>query len=90
MDAPLFFDFLYNRLYNIGIGENIMTNEELQRISFLAKKSRETGLTEEEKSEQQVLRRKYIDSVVGSLKVQLDNTTIVNPDGTSEKLSKRK
>jgi len=32
----------------------------IERINFLAKKSREVGLTEEEKIEQQKLRREFI------------------------------
>lgn len=52
----------------------------IERINFLAKKQREEGLTEEEKVEQAKLRREYIDSVVGNLKSQLDNTYIVDGD----------
>ncbi|MBO5304351.1 MAG: DUF896 domain-containing protein [Clostridia bacterium] len=66
-----------------------MNQQELDRINFLARKSRSEGLTEEEKAEQAVLRRKYIDSVVGSLKGQLDNTKIVNPDGSITELSQK-
>lgn len=66
-----------------------MNQQELDRINFLARKSRNEGLTEEEKAEQAVLRRKYIDSVVGSLKGQLDNTKIVNPDGSITELSQK-
>ena len=53
---------------------------DIDRINFLAKKQREEGLTEEEKAEQATLRRAYIDSVVGNLKSQLDNTYIVEGD----------
>ena len=35
------------------------------------------------------LRRIYIDSVVGNLKGQLDNTYIVRPDGTKEKVIRK-
>ena len=59
---------------------------DIDRINFLAKKQREEGLTEEEKAEQAKLRRAYIDSVVGNLKSQLDNTYVVEGD---EKSSKR-
>lgn len=67
-----------------------MNEEKLQRINYLARKSRESGLTEEEKAEQSALRKEYIESVVGSLKVQLDNTTVVRPDGSREKLTPKK
>ncbi len=53
---------------------------DIERINFLAKKQREKGLTEEEKAEQAKLRRAYIDSVVGNLKSQLDNTYVVEGD----------
>ena len=53
---------------------------DIERINFLAKKQREKGLTDEEKVEQAKLRRAYIDSVVGNLKSQLDNTYVVEGD----------
>ena len=62
---------------------------DIDRINFLAKKQREEGLTEEEKAEQAKLRRAYIDSVVGNLKSQLDNTYVVEGD-EKKKLEKVK
>lgn len=53
---------------------------DIERINFLAKKQREEGLTDEEKAEQAKLRREYIDSVVGNLRSQLDNTYVVEGD----------
>ncbi len=50
----------------------------IARINELAKKQKAVGLTEEEKIEQAKLRREYIDSVLGSLRGNLDNTYIVN------------
>ena len=44
---------------------------DIARINFLAKKSREVGLTEEEKQEQAILRREYIDSVKASFTSQM-------------------
>lgn len=50
-----------------------MKVEELvNRINFLYKKSKEEGLTEEEKIEQKALRQKYIDNVKRNFRVQLD------------------
>lgn len=63
---------------------------DLKRINELAKKSREQGLTEQEKLEQKKLRREYIDSVVGSLSCQLENTYIVDEKGNKAKLEKKK
>ncbi len=64
-----------------------MTEEKIARINFLAKKKRETGLTEEETAEQAVLRREYIDAFKASLTGQLDNLYIVEPDGTKHKVT---
>lgn len=66
-----------------------MTEEKIARINALAKKSREEGLTEEEKAEQAVLRREYIDGFKRSLVGQLENTYIVEPDGTKRKVTKK-
>ena len=44
---------------------------DVDRINFLARKSRETGLTEEEKQEQAKLRRAYIDSIKANIIGQL-------------------
>ena len=60
-----------------------------ERINFLAKKAKTEGFTEEEKKEQAVLRRAYIDSVVGNLRSQLDNTYTVNEKGEEVKISAR-
>ena len=68
---------------------NIMTMDEvIARINELARKVKagET-LTPEETEERAKLRRMYIDSVVGNLKGQLENTTIVYPDGTKKKVT---
>ena len=61
---------------------------DLERINFLAKKSRECGLTEEEKQEQAVLRRAYIDSVLGSLRNELDNTYVLDEKGNKIPVTK--
>ncbi|MGL4451708.1 MAG: DUF896 domain-containing protein [Sarcina sp.] len=43
-----------------------------ERINELAKKNKEEGLTLEEKQEQEVLRREYIDRYKNNLRSQLD------------------
>lgn len=63
-----------------------MTQEKIDRINELARKSKTVGLTEEEKAEQTVLRNEYRQSVVGNLAAQLDNTYIVTPDGRKRKV----
>lgn len=68
----------------------MITQEKIDRINALARKSRtEEGLTEEEKAEQAVLRREYVDAVKESLEGHLQNTTIVSPDGSRRKLRKK-
>lgn len=64
-------------------------NEVIKRINELAAKAKSTGLNEEELAERDKLRRIYIDSVKASLTGQLENTYIVRPDGTKEKLGKK-
>lgn len=55
----------------------MVTDQEIKRINELAKKSKEHGLNESEKEEQQLLRRKYIDAVRASLKANLDSIQYV-------------
>ena len=63
-------------------------NEVIARINELAAKAKTAeGLTPGETEERAKLRRIYIDSVVGNLKGQLENTTIVYPDGTKKKVT---
>ena len=66
-----------------------MTNEKIARINELAHKSKTTGLTEAEKAEQQALRREYLDDIKASLRAQLNNPSIQEPDGTIHKLEKK-
>ena len=61
-------------------------NEVIARINALAKKAKEEGLTAEELVERDKLRRIYIDSVKSNLVGQLENTYIIRPDGTKEKV----
>ena len=63
-----------------------MDQKKVDRINFLARKSKSEGLTEEEKAEQQVLRQEYIEDYRRSLRGLLDNTVIQRPDGTREKI----
>ena len=64
-------------------------NEVIKRINELAAKAKSEGLNEEELVERDKLRRIYIDSYKASLIGHLDNTYIVRPDGTKEKLGKK-
>jgi hypothetical protein rflaF_17377 len=62
-----------------------MDKEKIARINYLAKKSRESGLTDSEKIEQTMLRNEYRASVVGNLKSQLDKVEFREPDGSITK-----
>lgn len=64
-------------------------DEVIKRINELAAKAKKEGLNEEELVERNKLRRIYIDSVKASLTGQLDNTYLLRPDGTKEKLNKK-
>ncbi|MDD5931251.1 MAG: DUF896 domain-containing protein [Oscillospiraceae bacterium] len=66
-----------------------MDQKGIDRINELARKAKTEGLTEWEMEERAVLRRAYIDSVLGSLKSQLDNTYLVDEKGNKEKLKKK-
>ena len=65
-----------------------MEQSKIDRINVLARKSKTEGLTEEEKAEQAVLRREYIDSVKASLCAHLDNTYIVDEHGNKRNRTK--
>ena len=66
-----------------------MTQEKIDRINELARKKKSVGLTEEELQEQAVLRKEYIESYKQSLIAQLENTNIVEPDGSKRKVTRK-
>ncbi|WP_084764430.1 DUF896 domain-containing protein [Clostridium massiliamazoniense] len=47
-------------------------NKLIERINQLSRKSKDCGLTEEEKEEQQVLRKEYINRFKNNLRSQLE------------------
>lgn len=65
-----------------------MDEKRIARINELYHKSKAEGLTEEEKKEQADLRQEYIASIRNNIRSQLNNVTIVNPDGTMVDLGK--
>ena len=67
-----------------------MEQKQIDRINELARKAKTPeGLTEWEDIERAALRREYIDSVLGSLRGQLDNTYLVDEKGQTHKLKKK-
>ena len=67
----------------------MMTEEKIQRINALARKQKTEGLSELEKAEQAALRREYIEAFKQSLVQQLENTYIVEPDGSKRKVKRK-
>ena len=65
-------------------------SEVIARINELAHKAKAGPLTQEELAERDKLRRIYIDSVKANLVGQLENTYILRPDGTKQKVEKKK
>lgn len=68
----------------------MITQEKIDRINFLARKSKSEGLTSEEALEQKKLRAEYVAAFRQSLETQLESTIIVRPDGTQERISRKK
>lgn len=64
-------------------------DERIARINELYHKSQNQGLTEAEKEEQARLRKEYVESVRNNLKVQLDNISIENADGSIVNLGEK-
>lgn len=65
-------------------------NEKVKRINELYKKSKETGLTDEERKEQQQLREEYARSFREGLKRTLENAYVLDENGKEVKLKKKK
>ena len=66
-----------------------MLNEKINRINELYRKSKAEGLTDEERQEQELLRKEYIANVRMNLRAQLDNIDMVNEDGSVENLGEK-
>jgi uncharacterized protein YnzC (UPF0291/DUF896 family) len=64
-------------------------DELVKRINELAKKARETGLTDEEKSEQAQLRAKYIQKFRQGMENTLNNVYIMDEKGNKKKVEKK-
>ncbi len=64
-------------------------NEVIAQINALAKKAKQGPLTPEELEQRDRLRKIYIDSVKANLVGQLENTFILQPDGTKKKVAKK-
>ena len=67
----------------------MITKEQINRINELARKARESELSQAEKEEQAKLRRIYIDSFKESLVGQLENKYIVDEHGNKKKVQRK-
>lgn len=68
-----------------------MEQKKLDRINEFARRVKAgEALTPAELAERDALRREYVASVKASLVGQLENTYIVEPDGTRHRLPKKK
>lgn len=67
----------------------MMTDEKINRINELYRKSQAEGLTEDEKKEQAILRKEFVASVKSNLRSQLNNIDMVNEDGSIENLGEK-
>lgn len=69
----------------------MLSKEKIARINKLAKKAKQTGLTEIEAKEQSKLRSEYLAAFRSSMLNTLSNVKVVDPEGndvTPEKLKK--
>lgn len=69
------------------------TDELLNRINYLSKKSKQEGLSEAERKEQKQLREQYLAQFKKAFKKQLSSVTVIDPEGndvTPEKLKRIK
>jgi len=66
-----------------------MNQTKIDRINELYRKSKAEGLTEEEKKEQDLLRKEYIANVRKNLRAQLNNIDIQNADGSITNLGEK-
>lgn len=66
-----------------------MEQNKIDRINELARKSKSTGLTPEEKEEQKKLRAEYIAIIRMNMRSQLDNIDIQEKDGSVTNLGEK-
>ena len=65
-----------------------MNQDKIDRINTLYHKSQSVGLTEEEKEEQKLLRKEYIEAIRRNMRGTLNNISIKEKDGTITDLGK--
>ena len=66
-----------------------MNQDKIDRINTLYHNSQSVGLTEEEKEEQKLLRKEYIEAIRRNMRGTLNNISIKEKDGTITDLGKK-
>jgi len=69
----------------------MLNKNKIERINHLANKSKNEGLTDQEKEEQDKLRKEYLKNIRQSFKNQFKTMTVIDPEGkdvTPEKVKK--
>ncbi|MGF7009992.1 uncharacterized protein YnzC (UPF0291/DUF896 family) [Lachnospiraceae bacterium PF1-21] len=66
-----------------------MDDKKVARINELYHKAKDFGLTEEERKEQKVLRKEYVESFKANLRSQLNNISIEEADGSITDLGEK-
>ena len=66
-----------------------MDQKTIDRINELARRSKSTGLSQEEKEEQARLRKEYIAAIRGNLRSQLDRIDVKEQDGSIVNLGEK-
>lgn len=84
---------LLQNMVDISMSQNVsevkMDKRKIDRINYLARKSKTEGLTNAERAEQQALRNEYREGFRRSLTVQLENTYCIDEYGNKIKISDR-
>lgn len=65
-----------------------MDREKIDRINFLARKSKSEGLSEEEKTEQTELRNEYRAFMMRGFMATATNTYVIDEEGNKKRLVK--
>jgi uncharacterized protein YnzC (UPF0291/DUF896 family) len=60
------------------LGGNLLKREKIERINELARKAKSEGLTDEELTERDELRREYLDAIRRNFKQTLDSIEITD------------
>jgi uncharacterized protein YnzC (UPF0291/DUF896 family) len=60
----------------------MLSQEKIDRINELSKKSKTAGLSIEEAKEQTKLRQEYLTSFRSSMRETIENVSVIDPEGT--------